>query len=227
MRYNLKVKNQVRDLRLKGFSLGEIKEQTGVPRTTIRTWIDDVRLTEAQVEKIKEKVFNVLQKGRIKAQKIQKYKRIKKEKSLFTKGLSEIDKLNKRELLIAGVSLYWSEGFKNRHEHRLGFCNSDPEMIRFYVRWLKEVLGVEKKDLVVRLSINQSYKEKVKEIEEWWSKITGISLKQFTKTFYQKTLWKKEYFDNNYHGVLRIHVKDSLEHLLRMRGWIEGLKNSC
>jgi len=49
-------------------------------------------------------------------------------------------------------------------------------------------------------------------------------LSQFTKPFYQHTQWKKQYNTENYYGVLRIHVKDSLNQLFTMRGWIQGLK---
>ncbi len=61
---------------------------------------------------------------------------------------------------------------------------------------------------------------------EFWVKQIGIPADRFTNTFYQHTKWKKEFSDTNYHGVVRIHVKKSLENLLRMRGWIEGLKSS-
>ena len=51
-------------------------------------------------------------------------------------------------------------------------------------------------------------------------------MNRFTKTFYQNTAWKKQYNTDNYHGVLRIHVKDSLNCLLTMRGWIQGMKSA-
>jgi hypothetical protein len=127
---------------------------------------------------------------------------------------------------MAGIALYWGEGFKNKHEHRLGFCNSDPEMIKFYIKWLEKSFSVKKDSIIARLTLNESYKEKTEKIENYWGKVTGISKSQFTKTFYQKTKWKKQYKENNYHGVLRIHVKDSLDLLLLMRGFIERMKLS-
>ncbi len=127
-------------------------------------------------------------------------------------------------MLIAGIALYWGEGFKNKHEHRLGFCNSDPEMVRFYIKWLEKSLGVERNSLIIRLTLNESYKNRTEEMKNYWLKVTEISKSQFTKTFYQKTKWKRQYNEDNYHGVLRIHVKDSLNLLLLMRGFIEGMK---
>ena len=222
--YSAEIKNQVRELRVLGKSLNEIQYQTNVPRTTIRDWISDIILSDKQKEVLKNRVMKVLQEGRIEAQKIRKEKRTKQVNDLFTRGVKAIGSLNARDIFIAGIALYWAEGFKNRHEHRLGFCNSDPAMIIFYLKWLKKSLNVDNKDLIARVTINKSYEEKTREIELYWSKKTGIPLEQFTKPFYQNTVWKKQYSDNNYYGVLRVHVKNSLFSLLEMKGWIEGLK---
>lgn len=225
MRYNSDLKKRTRGLRKKGFSLNQIFEKTNVPKTTIRSWISDIKLTEKQKQVLINRTQLALQKGRIKAQKIQTKKRLRKEKHLFLSGKKEVGVLTKRDSFVAGIALYWAEGFKNRHEHRLGFCNSDPDMISFYIFWLEKCLSVQKKQIFARLTLNKSYKNKTSEIQQYWADLIGIPLTQFTKPFYQNTKWKKQYSSNNYHGVLRIHVKDSLDYLLKMKGWIEGLKS--
>jgi hypothetical protein len=224
MRHDLSTKETVRKLRTKGYSLNQIYQKTQVPKTTIRSWISGVKLTDKQIKSLEERTQKALQKGRIRAQKEQRQIRLKKEEKLFFNGIKELGTLNKRELLIAGISLYWAEGFKNKHEHRLGFCNSDPEMIKFYIKFLNS-LGVDKSRLVIRISVNQNYRNKISGIEEFWVQAISISRDQFVKPFFQKINWKKKYDNDNYYGVLRIHVKDSLDLLLRMRGWIQALKS--
>ncbi len=224
MQYNQIIKNNVRQLRTKGLSLGQIYEKTGVPKTTIRSWIKDIKLSQKQLDELKSKTQKALQEGRTRKQKQSKALRFNNEKELLHKGITSMGNLTNRDFLIAGIALYWGEGFKNKHEHRLGFCNSDPEMIRFYIKWLEKSLGVKKDSIIARLTLNESYEKRTKEIEDYWSKITGISKSEFSKTFYQKTKWKRQYNEDNYHGVLRIHVKDSLNMLLLMKGFIEGLK---
>lgn len=224
MHYNQDTKNQVRHLRQKGLSLGLIFQTTAVPRTTIRTWIKDIVLSKHQTEALKNRVQKALQKGRIKSQRIQKDKKLKNEKNLMEIGINEIGELSSRDFLIAGASLYWAEGFKNKHEHRLGFCNSDPSMVKFYIHWLEKYLGINKNELIARLTLNYSYRYKINDMQNYWAKTIGIPLNQFTKPFFQTSKWKKHYNTENYHGVLRIHVKDSLDRLLKMKGWIEGLK---
>lgn len=224
--YDHETKNRVRLLRVAGLSLGQIYKETNIPKTTIRGWISDIALSPEQQKVLKDRVFKVLQEGRIKAEKLKREKRISLANKLFAEGKKDIGTLTPRELFVAGVALYWAEGFRNKHEKRLGFCNSDPAMIGFYLRWLQEVLRVSKKNITARLTLNKSYKEKELQIKEYWSKITGVPISQFTKTFYQNTLWKKQYNVDNYHGVLRIHVRESLTHLLKMKGWIEGFKSN-
>jgi hypothetical protein len=223
--YSHHLKDKVKLLRfVDGLSLGQIQKVTHVPKSTISTWVAGTPLTVTQIEKIKLDALRLLQEGRIKSQKIQRENRDSKAKGLMSNGILEVGQLDNRDFLIAGIALYWAEGFKNKHERRLGFCNSDPSMIKFYLYWLKSVLGVENKDLVARLALNVAYKEKARSIEQYWSQTTGIPLSQFSKTFFQQSQWKKQYNTENYHGVLRIHVKGSLDNFLKMKGWIEGLR---
>ena len=189
MKYDLAIKEKVRILRFKGYSLSQIYQKTKITKTTIR-----------------------------------KQSRVKKEKELFRDGIKELGGVNNRELFITGVALYWAEGFKNKHEHRLGFCNSDPDMIKFYIKFLKN-LGVGEERLVVRIAVNQNNKNKINEIQKFWVEAISVSQNQFVKPFFQKINWKKKYENDNYYGVLRVHVKDSLDLLLKMRGWIKALKS--
>ena len=226
MGYDKKIKEEVRKLRINGLSIDQIRKQTGFAKSTIHLWTKEITLSSEQKEEISIRAQKALQDGRLRSQKIKKEARIKLESLQLQKGIDEVGSLSLRELFLTGIALYWAEGFKNKHEHRLGFCNSDPSMIKFYLNWLRTCLGVKQKDLVARLAINDSYIDKTSGIEKHWSNIANIPLSQFTKTFYQHTPWKKRFDDDNYHGVLRIHVKNSLEYLLRMRGWIEGLREN-
>lgn len=226
MAYDLKSREIVRSLRKKGQSLNQIVKTTQIPKSTIREWLKDLTLTSKQQLKLRLKVNKSLQAGRINAQK--KFRQIRsiKEKELYEIGREEVGALTQRELFLAGIALYWAEGFKNKHEKRLGFCNSDPKMIKFYISWLEKALGVKKDVITARLTINSEHKDREKEIVKFWITTTGLAPSSFTKTFYQNSAWKKKYENRDeYYGVLRLHVKESLDYLLKMRGWIAGLSS--
>lgn len=146
-----------------------------------------------------------------------------KIRRLADMGISDISTLTLRELFIAGAALYWAEGFKK--DNLVGFFNSDPAMIRFIIRWFLESCDVEKNRLRFRLALNESYRDRAKEIEQYWQKTLGVTEDQFQKTFFQRVKWQKVYENpENYHGVLRVRVSKSIDLLRKMRGQIEGLR---
>lgn len=150
----------------------------------------------------------------------QKIKRLKEE------GIKEIGKFSTRDLFIAGITLYWAEGFKHKDESRLGLATSDPKMAKFYISWLSKCLRITNSQLALRVTANISHSQRIKEIQKFWSDYLNIPLVQFTKPFFQKEKWHKEFTNpQSYHGVIRIHVSKSLDFLRKMRGWLEGLRH--
>ena len=213
---------QARNLRKKGFGINEISRKIDISKRTVSRWCSTIKLTRQQ-----EKILWQRSKTRY-FENFKKYCEKRKEKTLIKienlkkKGINEVGKISKKEFFLSGVALYWAEGFKK--DHRLGFANSDPGMIKFFLKWLKNC-GIEKESVRLRVGINITYKNRIKNIENYWAKITNIPIAQFNKTFYQKTIWKKEYENkDNYYGVLRIRVNKSTDFLRKIKGWIEGLK---
>lgn len=149
-----------------------------------------------------------------------------KTKLLLENGMKDIGRLLKRELFLAGVILYWAEGFKHPEESGLGLATSDPTMAKFYMHWLKNCLGVPSDSLRFRVTANISHKYRISEIQDFWGDYLAVSRESFTKPFFQRTVQKKHFTNHqNYHGVIRIHVSKSLDMLRKMRGWLEGVKN--
>jgi len=170
------------------------------------------------------KLFIKLQVGRKKYQAERTKKVIKLKNRLFQDGKRDVGKLTKRDLFVVGIALYWAEGFKHKDESGLGLGTSDPNMAKFYIFWLEQCLGVSKKDLLLRVTANESHEDRIGEIEKFWIKELGVEKEQFAKPFYQKTKWKKVYPNRDeYFGVLRIRVRRSLNLLRKMRGWLAGM----
>ena len=69
--------------------------------------------------------------------------RIRLEKNI---GNSLVSKLSERDLLIAGVSLYWAEGSKKETGAGFNFINSDPKMILLMNDWLKNIINIKKQE---------------------------------------------------------------------------------
>ncbi len=170
-------------------------------------------------------LFVKLQEGRKRYQKERSRKLQELVDEFYKTGIQEIGDLSVRERFIAGVALYWAEGFKHKDESRLGFATMDSKMAMFYIRWLEECLGVNRSKLVFRVTANLYFVDKIRSMEEYWQKSLGVNRDQFTRPFYQRSKQKRDYRDRQgeYHGVIRIHVRESKNLLRRMRGWMASL----
>lgn len=197
-----------------------------MPLSTVHLWTRDIQLSSDQREALEQKHKKAFEKGRVLAQQInhEKSKLIKSE--LMTLGKNEVDEINTRELFLIGVALYWAEGFKK--DNRLGFANSDPEMIRLFLRWLAEIFKIEKKDIRLRVGINNSHRDRIKDIQDYWSRITSIPKTQFQQPYYQISKQLKVYPDRkSYFGVLRIRVNSHNDKFWKILGMIEGMKKTA
>ena len=158
-------RKKARSFRRQGRSIKEIAKKLGVSPASIHKWCQDIRLTSQQRKKLDQRAFNALQRGRKKVAQNQRQKRLKEITNLKIKGIKEIGNLTKREFFLTGVALYWAEGFKK--DSRLGFANSDLKMVKFFLKWLTEICKVPKAEIRLRVGLNLSHKNRIKESGSW------------------------------------------------------------
>lgn len=219
-----KEKLEAIELRKAGKSIKFIAKKLNVSVGSVSVWCKNVVLTEDQLRTLEKNACDPNYGLRLQNSQMQRRKKEQKISDLLNLGENEIGKLTKRELFLVGIALYWAEGFKK--DTQVGFANSNPEMINLYLKWLYECCDVKKEDLIVRITVNISHKDRSKEIETYWSNATKIPMENFRKPFYQQFKWKKVYENpNEYYGVLRIKVRKSLDFLRKIHGWIKGLGN--
>jgi transposase-like protein len=226
----IKKKLLAQELRQKGYSISEIAKKLNMHKSgTISKWCRDISLTSEQINRLAKKQRSGSYKGRLTATEKLRRMRMKEVEQMRKEGLKEIGKLNKKDLFISGVGIYWSEGYTHSSNDQVGFTNSDPRMILFMLKWFEEICKVPKERLSLQIRINKIHKNRVKEIERYWSKITGIPLPQFTKTILIETRSKKIYPNpNTYFGTIRILVHQGTRLRRKINGWIEGLaKTAC
>lgn len=219
-KYELRLK--ARELRKKGVSVKQIAEELKVAKSSASIWVRDIILSIDQLEVLRESSLMGAERGRLKSALLQKARwntRLEEHRKL---GAETIGRLNDRELLIAGLALYWGEGSK---KHRsVQFCNSDPKVIQFLLIWLKRCFLVESSDIYCTVGINEIHLKRDTLVKDFWSNITGIPLDQFRKTSFKKVVNKKVYdnFDSHY-GTLSIKVRQPSRFYGKIIGLIEGL----
>lgn len=121
-------------------------------------------------------------------------------------------------LKIAGIMLYWGEGSQWAGEKIVDFANSNPAMIVIFLKFLRQICGISEKKLRAYLYCYEN--QNPKKILKYWSKVTKIPKKQFTKPYVRKD-YKKLKEGKMENGLIHIRYYDKkLLDLIRV--WIKN-----
>lgn len=212
MKNTLKIK--AIELRRKGLSYGEIKKEVNVSKSTLSYWLKDVSLTEEQKKRLYTKNIAIMARG---AQG-QRERRKREVSKILEDAAKEIQNPVAPETYkILGAALYWAEGSKS---NGLKITNSDPHLILFMVRWFEKVFQISPKNLKAWLNIYPQQNDL--EIKQFWSRLTGIPLERFGKSFIKPL--NKNYKKNNlYYGTISIKVPKGTDMRYRIFGWIKKI----
>jgi hypothetical protein len=115
---------------------------------------------------------------------------------------AEVPAINRKELWLMGVMLYWAEGGKTRRMVR--FSNGDPEMIKITMAFFRRVCRVEKRNSGGTFHIHPHLDHK--KAEEYWSSVSEIPLDQFFKTYRKPNISSQNKKDSLPNGVFDIYV---------------------
>lgn len=126
----------------------------------------------------------------------------RKKKGTFTikKNLSK----KEEKLRIAGLMLYWAEGVKTS-DNTVDLTNSDPHMIKLFLRMLREVYGIKEEKLRVLLYCYAN--QDIKKLIGYWVKATKIPQKQFIKPYIRQDFLEKKKGKMRY-GLVHIRYHD-------------------
>lgn len=216
-----------REMREKGESIREIARILGVSRSSSSLWCRDIVLSKEQLQVLVERDRLGGARGRVVAAELAK--KHKNERVTFNKsiGFKRIGKISNRELFLIGIALYWAEGSKGLMSERFVFVNSDPRMILIMIKWLHECVHVDRDDIVCRVGINEAHRERLLEVEQYWSELTGLPMSQFRKASLKKVVNTKIYKNfNEHYGTLDLLVKKCTKLFYEILGSIEGLSET-
>jgi len=174
-------KDKKESLRLRslGKSYSEIRNILRVPKSTLSDWLHNTqwstKIKRSLTEKAQEK--NTIRLRNLNKIRGQKLTRIYQEAQNEAKDEFEYFKFH--PLFIAGLSIYWGEGDKIT-KHNIRIANTDPLMIRLFIKFLREVCGVpEEKIRAYILLYPDLDKNKCK---KFWIEKTGLLDKNFNKS---------------------------------------------
>ena len=211
-------------LRKEGFSYGEILKQVLVSKSTLSLWLRSVGLSKRQKQRLTAKKLASIRRGWEKWHQI----RVEKTNKIKAEAIGEMSGLDKNALWLICVALYWAEGSKEK-EHNPGqnvqLGNSDPRMIKIFLKWLREVVKTNKEDIKYDIYIHENSKNRIEDVIKFWSSTTNASVDDFKYVYFKKNKikTKRKNVGDNYWGVLRVTVRKSSSLNRRISGWVEGI----
>ncbi len=209
---------KARDLREQGLDYEKIVAELGVSKSSVSLWVRDMpRPPGLSYEECRKRS----------AEGVRRYWAVEgpireaEREAVSAAAAAQIGPLNDREIIIAGAIAYWCEGAKNkpyRRDDRVIFMNSDPALIKFFLRFL-EAAGIERDGLIYSVQIHET--ADVDAAQRFWLDITRADPAQFRrptlKRHNPKTLRKNT--GGDYHGCLRIDVRRSSALYRKIEGW--------
>ncbi|QIJ63161.1 hypothetical protein [Streptomyces sp. JB150] len=213
------LREKARELRLRGWTYDQIQMELGCSKSSISLWVRDLPRPERR---------DPTEQAKLAARKRWEHElAVREERRRRTKesAAAEIGDLSDRDLFIAGVALYWSEGSKDKphaRRERIVFVNSDPNMIRLFMAWL-DLLGVDREHIAYRLMIHES--ADVEAAERYWADVVRVEHGTFGRTTLKRhnprTVRKNT--GDGYRGCLVVTVRRSAELYRRVEGWWYGI----
>lgn len=167
-------------LRKDGNSYSQIKKALGISKSTLSDWLKNYPLSKERIKELRGKNERQIERFR----ETMRGKREKRLKEVYLQQKEKLLPLNDRELLLAGILLYWGEGSKYKMTF-LGVSNTDPAIINFFIRWLDKSFEVPREKIKIQL---QLYNDMDINTEiQYWSNILKIPTEQFNKPYIKKT----------------------------------------
>ncbi|MDO8582589.1 MAG: hypothetical protein Q7R63_01160 [bacterium] len=215
-------------MRIQGKSYGEIMKALEVSsKGTIAYWFRDIELSAEAKDLLKGKMELARQRNLIDFNIKRTQAIVQENTAIRLESAKHIGKLSKRELLLIGTALYWGEGTTRelvRGYQRVGFSNSNPDMIKIFMRYAREILKVEEAHINVEVSIHPNIEEK--DAEKFWSKITNIPFERvyiFTVVSPSGTFKRPKNFLPHGTANIRIYKRRIF---YAIKGFIDGINKS-
>ncbi|OGE80545.1 MAG: hypothetical protein A2826_01950 [Candidatus Doudnabacteria bacterium RIFCSPHIGHO2_01_FULL_43_23] len=226
-----KDKHKAISLRLKGKSYSEIQTLLSIPKSTLSGWLSQITLPSKSKRRLAQKAYKKSIKALLKRNKNQTTLAIARAQDNQKNASREIKQLSKDNLLILGVALYWAEGYKravvrNGKEvtsHPVSLTNSDPYLIKAFLRFIKEYCLVPNEKIKANLRIFPHQNEK--KVLDYWQNLTDLPLTNFGKTYRGVSISSrgKKPYNRLKNGIIQIVVANTpLFH--KIMGYIEGIK---
>lgn len=168
-----------RTLRREGWLLREIAEELGIALKTAFAWTKGVPVPTRAIHGRSAEETKAMGRAYWDAKLAE---REVERQEVMGAAAEWVGQLTPRELELVAVTAYWCEGSKSKpwnRAERLTFINSDPDLIRVWLAWLRGN-GIESDRLSFRVHIHES--ADVDAAVSFWSDVVSFPAERFMST---------------------------------------------
>lgn len=225
-------KSRALKLRLSGKSYSEINTSLGIPKATLSDWFNGLELSEKARERLSQRTYQKSMAAILRHNHAQTHIAQQNARDISNHAKSEIANLTNRDLFILGVSLYWAEGYKRpkmvkgkiKTYHPVSLSNSDPGLVKTFLRFLREVCNVPEEKIHAEIRVYEHHNEVY--LIKFWNQLTNIDFNRLKTIKNGVSISSQHIRPYNIlpYGTIQIRVNSTnLYH--KIMGWIDGLAN--
>ena len=180
----------------------DIAVRLAVSKSSVSRWVGDIALSPAQREVLRQR--NPIHGAQRRGNEVwSAHRRAERTRSQHEGRLQA----GQRDAFhAAGCMLYWAEGSKERNT--LGLSNSDPEVLRFFLSFLRACFAVPDEKVRLQCNLFADHVQRQHEIEQFWLELLDLPKSCLTKSIvnvYSKYSQKKR-MNRLPYGTCRLSV---------------------
>jgi len=205
---NSQLREEAVKLRIEeNLSYGEIRKRLGVPKSTLSYWLREFPISEEKIRELCRQGWKKSEASRERFRITMRKKREVRNREFYDKYQKIFTAPTKDAFFVAGLMLYLSEGDKRRYE-RINLVNTDPRIIKFFIKWLNEFLKIEKENIRAQLYLHEGMDAEIE--KRFWADELGFSRTQFYKTQVRKLRkGSYSYKESSRHGTCGIYITNT------------------
>ena len=143
------------------------------------------------------------------------------ERRPLTFSKQKLNSVYLKEIAVIGTMLYWAEGYKGKYSNNVvDFANSDSSMIKLFLKYFRSIYRPDEKKIRIQMYCYSD--QNIKNLLNFWSKLTNIPKSQFTKPYVRSDF--KENGRKMIHGLIHVRYCDK-KLLLDIKSMIKSYVN--
>jgi transcriptional regulator with XRE-family HTH domain len=182
-----------------GVSVKRLARMLGVSKSSVSLWVRDIELSPEQTA--------ALRAAAVGGGAYHRAAGLARRRAAQTQGRAFARLCHANH--VAGCMLYWAEGSRSRHV--VEFVNSDPQMLRFFVAFLRRWFPACETKIRISCNLFTDHAERQRDVEDFWLTSLGLPRAALRKTVvnrYSKYSQKKRQNRLPY-GTCKLTVSDT------------------